>query len=86
MTIYSDKLRLTPEHKAFVKDLATVIVSYTPVSGVFDTMKFGHKWFGKRQLGHRIAKQIKKRERKSYIKGKGRKIVRRRRRVSGTAF
>jgi len=75
MNVNSGKLHLNPEHKAFVKDLATVMVSYTPVSGVVDTVKFSHKWFGKRKVGHRIAKQIKRRNRRSYIKGRGRRIA-----------
>jgi hypothetical protein len=80
MDVNSGNFHLNPEHRAFVKDLTAVIVSYTPVSGVVDTVRFGHKWFGKRKVGHRIAKQIKRRNRRSYIKGRGRRIASKRRR------
>ncbi len=85
MNINSGKLRLNPEQKAFVKDLSTVVISYTPVSGVVDTVKFGHKWFGKRRVGHRIARQIKRQNRRSYIKSRGRRVAGRRRRSKGNA-
>lgn len=80
MDVNSGRLHLNPEHRAFVKDLTAVIVSYTPVSGVVDTVRFSHKWFGKRKVGHRIAKRIKRRNRRSYIKGRGRRIAGKRRR------
>ena len=85
MSVNSGKLHLNPEHKAFVKDLTNVIVSYTPVSGVVDTVKFSHKWFGKRRVGHRIAKQIKRHNRRSYIKSRGRRVAGKRRRSGGNA-
>ncbi len=77
MSINDARIHLNPEHKAFVKDLATVLVSYTPVSGVFDTVKFSHKWFGKRRVGQRMAKRIRKSNRRSYIKARGRRAANR---------
>lgn len=85
MSANSIKLHMSPEHIAFFKDLGAVVVSYTPASGVVDTIKFGHKWLGKRKAGHRIAKYIKKRSRRIYIKSRGKRIAGKRRRPSGNA-
>jgi hypothetical protein len=74
MEMDSNKLHLSPEHKAFFKDLTNVIISYTPVSGVVDTIKFSHKWFGKRKVAHRIASYVKTRNRRNYIKSRSKKI------------
>jgi hypothetical protein len=75
MNTHADKLRLKTEHKEFVKDLTNVIISYTPISGISDTLKFTHKWFGKKRVGHRVARFMKVRERKNYIKSRTKRII-----------
>lgn len=72
--IYNLHLGLSSEHRAFFIDLISVIISYTPVSGVTDTIKFSHKWFGKKRSIRRTIKYIKKVNRKKYIKKRNRKI------------
>jgi hypothetical protein len=71
----ASKLRLNPEHKEFARDLTNVIISYTPISGLFDTLKFSHKWFGKRRVGHRIHRHLSVQGRRMYIKSRSRKII-----------
>lgn len=74
MGTYEGKLRLGREHKAFLKDLTNVVISYTPLSGLVDTVKFSHKWLGKRKVHSRIHKYMLKRERRNHIKTRGRMI------------
>jgi hypothetical protein len=81
MDAYSSKLRLNPEHKAFIKDLTNVLISYTPISGIFDTVKFSHKWIGTRRIAHRVATHIMVESRRSFIKSHSRKISEKYRRL-----
>ena len=74
------KLKLNPEYKEFFKDLSNVVISYTPVSGFFDTLKFSHKWFGKRKVAHRIHAHVQRTSRRSYIKSRSKRAVSRRKR------
>ncbi len=62
------------EHKAFIKDLTYVVISYTPASGIVDTIKFSHKWFGKKRSIRRTIKHVRVLNRKSFIKNRSRKI------------
>jgi hypothetical protein len=68
------KSRLNAEHKAFLKDLTNVLISYTPFSGIVDTIKFSHKWFGKKRTAHRFASYVITQDRKNHIKSRSRKI------------
>lgn len=70
----SAKFRFGTEHKEFLKDLTNVIISYTPLSGIADTLKFSHKWFGKKRVGHRVARYVKEQDRRNYIKKRSDKI------------
>ncbi len=56
------------EHKEFFRDLSNVIISYTPISGVIDTVKFMHKWLVKKDSPHRIVHHIKKKQKKLRLK------------------
>ena len=75
MSIDTGRIRLSSEHKAFVRDLTGVVISYTPISGVIDTVRFGHKWFGHRKLIQRTIRHMKIQMRRNYIKSKSRKIT-----------
>ncbi|MFI5412462.1 MAG: hypothetical protein ACHQX1_01065 [Candidatus Micrarchaeales archaeon] len=72
--IVSLHLGLSAEHRAFIRDLMGVIISYTPVSGITDTIKFSHKWFGKKRSIRRTIKYMKNVNRKTYIKKRNKKI------------
>lgn len=74
MDMYGNKLRLSNEHKSFIKDLAIVVISYTPVSGIFDTIRFSHKWFGKKRSIRRTIRYMKNNNRRNYIKSRSMKI------------
>jgi hypothetical protein len=74
MDIYSARFRLGSEHKEFVKDVTNVIISYTPLSGVRDTIKFGQKWISEKRMADRVARYIERNDRKSFIKSRGRRI------------
>ncbi|MCL5423777.1 MAG: hypothetical protein M1385_01690 [Candidatus Marsarchaeota archaeon] len=75
MGLDTSRMRLSSEHKAFVRDLTGVVISYTPISGVIDTVKFSHKWFGHRKLIQRTVRHVKVQMRRNYIKSKSRKIM-----------
>jgi hypothetical protein len=66
--------RLASEHKELVTDITNVIISYTPLSGVRDTIKFGQKWLSEKKGPHRVAKYIQQSDRKSFIKSRGRRL------------
>ena len=36
--------KIHDEHKEVGKDLLSVAISYTPLSGIVDTVRFMHKW------------------------------------------
>lgn len=74
MDIYNGRLRLNSEHKEFARDITNVIISYTPVSGIIDTIRFGSKWFHKRKMHSRVSNYLKERERRNHRKAKSRKI------------
>lgn len=56
------------EHKELFKDLGNVIISYTPISGVLDTVKFVHKWVVKKNSPGRIASSIRRSQRRMHLK------------------
>jgi hypothetical protein len=64
----SQKQAFGDEHKEFFKDLGNVVISYTPISGVLDTVKFLHKWVVKKKSHHKIAHHIKRSHRKMRMK------------------
>ncbi len=78
MDIRSSRLRLSTEHKEFIKDLTTLMVGYTPVSGAVGIITFGNKWFGQKRSLHRtveyMVEYVKECNRKSYIKKRSRRI------------
>jgi hypothetical protein len=57
-------MAINEEHKEAGKDFINVVISYTPLSGIIDTIRFIHKWLFKKQAGQRIAKHIESRIRK----------------------
>lgn len=52
------KISLKYEQKEFLHDVKNVIISYTPLSGIFDTLKFLNKWLIKRRHVHRFGKKV----------------------------
>ncbi len=58
----------------FAVDVAKVIISYTPIVGVVDTIKFGEKWISKKRIHTRIARYMQESDRRNFIKARGRKI------------
>ena len=56
------------EHKEVGKDILNVIISYTPLSGIFDTAKFAHKWLYRKRSIHRVARFIKRSKRRFRMK------------------
>ena len=72
--MYGGNFRLGSEHKELVKDITRVIISYTPLSGVADTIRFGQKWLDKKKVPHRVARYIQENDRKNFIKARGRRI------------
>jgi hypothetical protein len=75
MDAYSYKLHLASEHVEFVKDVTNVIISYTPVSGIIDTVRFGQKWLRKKRMAHRVARYMAESDRRNFIKSRGRRIT-----------
>lgn len=75
MDAYSSKLHFSAEHKEFAKDLAWVLINYTPISGVIHTIKFGKKWLGEKRMPHRVASYIAENDRRSFIKARSRRIM-----------
>ena len=69
----SRRLRLHAEHKEVGKDLLSVLISYTPISGIVDTAKFFHKWVYKKNSFNRMARYIDKKNRKLQLKAETRK-------------
>ena len=51
------------EHRELLNDVKNVVISYTPLSGIFDTLKFLNKWLFKRKKMSRVGRQINKRYR-----------------------
>jgi len=74
MGIYGGKLRLGSEHKELLKDVAWVVINYTPVSGVIHTIKFGQKWLYSKKGPHRVATYLAESDRRSFIKTRSRRI------------
>jgi hypothetical protein len=74
MDMNNNKLHFGAEHREFVKDVTGVIISYTPISGVVDTIRFGQKWLNKKKMPRRFASYVQKNERKSFIKSRSRRI------------
>lgn len=70
MDINSRKYNLDKEHKEMGKDIISVIISYTPISGIADTAKFIHKWVIKKRGVHRIARSVGKYRRKLRLRGR----------------
>lgn len=66
--------RLASEHKELVTDITNVIISYTPLSGVRDTIKFGQKWLRAKRGPQRVAMYIQESDRRSFIKSRGRRL------------
>lgn len=62
------KESLGEEHKEFFRDLSNVIISYTPISGVIDTVKFMHKWVVKKDSPRRIVHHIKRKGKRLKLK------------------
>jgi hypothetical protein len=73
--MYVSGFRLGAEHKEFVKDVTNVVISYTPVSGIIDTIRFGQKWIRKKRMHQRVANYMSRTERKNFIKGRSRRII-----------
>ena len=72
--MYSSKLHFGTEHREFVRDVTNVLISYTPVSGIFDTIKFGKKWLHKKRMAHRVARYLQRTDRRNFIKARSRRI------------
>ena len=68
------RFHFNSEHMELVKDVTWVIISYTPLSGVKDTIKFGQKWLYKKRGPHRLAKYMQDNDRKNFIKARGRRL------------
>lgn len=71
MEINSRKHNFNDEHKEMGKDLLSVIISYTPISGIADTAKFIYKWIYRKRAVHRIAHSVEKYRRKLRLKNRG---------------
>jgi ABC-type Fe3+-hydroxamate transport system substrate-binding protein len=56
------------EHRELLNDIKNVVISYTPVSGIFDTLKFLNKWLFKRKKVHKLGNGINKRYRMFKLK------------------
>ena len=74
MDTYNTRFRLGSEHVEFVTDVTKVIINYTPLSGVLETIRFGQKWINKKRVAHRVARYLHESDRKSFIKARGRRI------------
>ncbi len=56
--------------------MAKVAISYTPVSGIIDTLHFLHKWIFKRRIVHRTISRVKN-ERTTRLRSRARASARR---------
>jgi len=70
-----DTIRFNAEHKEFAKDLAWVVINYTPLSGIIYTVKFGKKWLADKRMPHRVATYMADIDRKSFIKSRSKRIM-----------
>ncbi|MDE1865763.1 MAG: hypothetical protein KGH94_03975 [Candidatus Micrarchaeota archaeon] len=74
MDAYTNAFRLSSEHREFAKDVAMLVISYTPLTGFLYTAQFLQKWFGKRGVHARVATYMARNDRKNFIKSRGRRI------------
>lgn len=70
MNLNSRKYNLDEEHKEMGKDILSVIISYTPLSGILDTGKFLHKWVIRRRGVHRLARSVGRYRRRLRLKSR----------------
>jgi hypothetical protein len=68
------KYSLDQEHKEMGKDVISVIISYTPISGIIDTAKFFHKWIFKKKGVDRIAHKVRRHNRRFKLKFRNNRI------------
>lgn len=57
------KINLKYEHKELLHDVKNVVISYTPISGIYDTFKFLNKWLIQRKKMHRFGRKVNSRYR-----------------------
>ena len=62
------KFNFRYEHVEFLNDLKNVVISYTPLSGILDTLKFLNKWLLKRKKANRVVSKINRRYRMFRLK------------------
>jgi hypothetical protein len=55
------KFNVKYEHREFLNDLKNVVISYTPLSGLFDTAKFLNKWILKKRKVHKLGRHMNRR-------------------------
>lgn len=62
------RIKLNDEQKEVGRDVVNVIISYTPLSGIFDTAKFVHKWLYKRRVVQRMSSSIRRWRKRARMK------------------
>ncbi|MGD0728644.1 MAG: hypothetical protein ABR981_01045 [Candidatus Micrarchaeaceae archaeon] len=52
------KFNIKYEHREVLNDVKNVIISYTPLSGIYDTAKFFNKWLFKKKKINKVSNHI----------------------------
>lgn len=66
--IVKNRFTFRYEHRELLNDVKNVVISYTPLSGIFDTLKFLNKWLFRRKKIYGLSKNVNKRYRMFRLK------------------